>query len=85
MSSNRSRASAPRMLAVRWLNNDGGGYVETVNVVVGTTVEELRVRKLSEDDADSYTIQVNHEPVSADYMLKANDLVTVTMKNYQGA
>jgi ribosomal 50S subunit-recycling heat shock protein len=73
------------MLAVRWLNNDGGGYVETVNVVVGTTVEELRVRKLSEDDADSYTIQVNHEPVSADYMLKANDLVTVTMKNYQGA
>ena len=68
-----------------YINNDGGGFADYVEVAEGTTVEKFFDQKLSGRQAEDYLIRVNRQPVPNDYVLQENDRVTVTPTKIQGA
>ncbi len=74
-----------KTIDILWLNNDGGGFAETLRVPDGTTVSQLRKKKLPEHDAESCTIRVNRDIASASQKLRAGDRVSVTPKNVAGS
>jgi len=80
-----AKRTAKKTIDVLWLNNDGGGYAEKIRVPDGTTVEQLRKKKLPENDSESCTIRVNRDIAAASQKLRAGDRISVTPKNVAGA
>jgi len=72
-------------MKILWVNNDGGGFADYVDVKEGTTVEEFFHQKLTERESSDYLIRVNRQPVARDCMLKEGDRVTMTPTKIQGA
>ncbi len=72
-------------MKVLYLNNDGGGFADYVNVEENTTVDKFFQQKLSDNNSEDYLIRVNRQPVSSDYILQDNDRVTVTPTKVEGA
>lgn len=72
-------------MRVLYINNDGGGYADYINVTEGTTVEDFFKDKMQGQQASNYLIRVNRQPVSRDYVLKENDRVTITPTKIEGA
>ena len=72
-------------MRILFINNDGGGYADYVNVDENTTVEKFFKQKLpNENDAD-YLIRVNRQPTPRDYVLKDGDRITITPTKIDGA
>ena len=72
-------------MKVLFINNDGGGFADYVEVTPGTTVENFFSQKLPSRDASDYLIRVNRQPVPRDYVLQEGDRVTVTPTKIEGA
>ena len=72
-------------MKILWINNDGGGFADYVNVKDGTTVEEFFKQKLPEREACDYLIRVNRQPVPRNCKLKEGDRVTMTPTKIEGA
>ena len=72
-------------MRVLWINNDGGGFADYVNVAEGTTVDKFFNEKLPGSKAEDYLIRVNRQPVPRDYVLQENDRVTATPVKIEGA
>ncbi len=70
---------------ILWLNNDGGGYAEKLRVPTGTTVEQLRRKKLPDSDSENCTIRVNRDIAASSQQLRAGDRISITPKNVSGA
>ena len=68
-----------------FINNDGGGFADYVEVPEGTTVDKFFSRQLPGRDAADYLIRVNRQPVPKDYVLQDNDRVTMTPTKIEGA
>ena len=68
-----------------FINNDGGGYADYVDVPAGTTVDKFFAQQLSGRDAEDYLIRVNRQPVPRDYVLQEGDRVTMTPTKIEGA
>ena len=68
-----------------YINNDGGGFADHINVAEGMTVEQFFNEKMSGEDASSYLIRVNRQPVECDYVLQENDRITITPTKIDGA
>ena len=81
----KKKRAKGKTIDVLWLNNDGGGYAETLRVPDGTTVEQLRKKKLPEFDSENCTIRVNRDIAASSQKLRAGDRVSVTPKNVSGA
>jgi len=74
------------MLKVRFLNQMGNGYAETVDVEEGSTVGELFASKMPAGSSTSdYTIMVNRLPVTRTQALNEGDAVSVTPNKVTGA
>ena len=72
------------MLRVLYVNNDGGGFADYVEIEEGTTVEKFfadRVKGRSQD----YLIRVNRQPVAANQVLQEGDRVSCTPTKIEGA
>ena len=78
----RTRRIKMRLL---WINNDGGGFADYVDVAPNTTVEKFLNEKLPESNAEDYLIRVNRQPVPRDYVLREGDRVTMTPTKIDGA
>jgi sulfur carrier protein ThiS len=74
-----------KTMRILWINNDGGGYADYVEVAAGTTVEKFFAEKLPGRDAADYLIRVNRQPVPHDYALQEADRVTMTPVKIEGA
>jgi len=68
-----------------YINNEGGGFADYVNVSDGMTVEQFFNEKMPGRKAHDFLIRVNRQPVSCDYVLKENDRVTITPTKIEGA
>jgi sulfur carrier protein ThiS len=72
-------------MKVLYLNNDGGGFADYVNVDENTSVEIFFKQKLPESQSEDYLIRVNRQPVSKDYMLQDGDRISITPTKIDGA
>ena len=72
-------------MRVLYINNDGGGYADYVNVTEDTTVEQFFEQHMPGREAADYLIRVNRQPVPRDYVLQENDRVTLTPTKIEGA
>ncbi|MHC4116689.1 MAG: MoaD/ThiS family protein [Planctomycetota bacterium] len=68
-----------------YINNDGGGYADYVDVTPDMTVEQFFNQKMPEEEPTDYLIRVNRQPVARDHVLQENDRVTVTPTKIEGA
>ena len=72
-------------MRILFVNNDGGGFADYVDVNNGVTVEQFFERQLPNRDAGDYLIRVNRQPVPRDYALQDGDRVTMTPTKIEGA
>ena len=72
-------------MRVLYINNDGGGFADYVNVAEGTTVDKFFNEKLTGQKAEDYLIRVNRQPVPRDYVLQDGDRITLTPTKIDGA
>ena len=68
-----------------YINNNGGGFADFINVEENTDIEKLFKQKMPNEQADDYLIRVNRQPVPKEYVLKENDRVTITPTKIDGA
>jgi hypothetical protein len=73
------------MARILFVNNDGGGYADYLNVADGTTVESFFQEQLPDRKASDYLIRVNRQPVARDYVLADGDRITMTPTKIEGA
>ena len=72
-------------MRILFVNNDGGGFANFVDIAEGTTVTQLFEQKIGTKDPADYLIRVNRQPVPQDYVLQENDRVTITPVKIEGA
>ena len=72
-------------MKILFINNDGGGFADYVQVADGTTVQQFFNEKLPDREAHDYLIRVNRQPVPKDYILQEGDRITATPLKIEGA
>jgi sulfur carrier protein ThiS len=72
-------------MRIMYINNNGGGFADFINVEEGMTIEKLFKQKMPHEESHDYLIRVNRQPVPKEYALKENDRVTVTPTKIEGA
>lgn len=72
-------------MKVLYLNNDGGGYADMIEVAEGTTVEKFFAERVSHGTPEDYLIRVNRQPVARDQVLHEGDRLTLTPTKIEGA
>jgi len=70
---------------VLYVNNDGGGFADHIEIEDGTTVAKLFSQRVSHGKSSDYLIRVNRQPAAADQVLQAGDRVTFTPVKIEGA
>ena len=72
-------------MRVLWINNDGGGFADYINIADNTTVEQFFAIKMQGRESVDYMIRVNRQPVPKGYILQEGDRITVTPTKIEGA
>ena len=72
----------PRCL---YINNDGSGFADYVDIPAGTTVQQFFASRVSHGKAQDYLIRVNRQPVAADQVLQEGDRISFTPTKIEGA
>jgi len=72
-------------MRILFIDNDGGGYADYLDVAENTTIDQFFTIKMSGRDASDFLIRVNRQPVAQDYVLKEGDRVTITPTKIDGA
>lgn len=71
-------------MRVLYINNEGGGFADYVDVSEGMTVEQFFSEKMPGRKADDFLIRVNRQPVARDCVLNEEDRVTITPTKIEG-
>ena len=72
-------------MRIMYINNQGGGFADYVNVEESTNIEKFFNQKMPGENSEDYLIRVNRQPVPKDYVLQENDRVTITPTKIDGA
>ena len=72
-------------MKILFINNDGGGFADHIQVEPGTTVAALFSQRLPDRDPNDYLIRVNRLPTSQDQVLQEGDRVSMTPTKIEGA
>jgi hypothetical protein len=72
-------------MKILFVNNDGAGFADYLEVPHGTTVQELFQRQMGQAKAENYLIRVNRQPTSRDQVLVEGDRVSMTPTKIEGA
>ena len=72
-------------MRIMFINNDGGGFADHLELAAGTTVSQLFGSQLPERKPEDYLIRVNRQPVPSDHVLQEGDRVTMTPTKIEGA
>jgi sulfur carrier protein ThiS len=70
---------------ILYVNNDGGGFADHIEIAEGTTVAQLFVDQVPHGRAQDYLIRVNRQPVPSDQILQDGDRVSLTPTKIEGA
>jgi sulfur carrier protein ThiS len=68
-----------------FINNDGGGFADTIDVADGTSIAQLFEQRVPHGKSADYLIRVNRQPVAAEQVLRDGDRVSVTPTKIEGA
>ena len=71
-------------MQILFINNQGGGFADHIQVPEGITVLALFDEKIGGKPAD-YLIRVNRQPAAADQVLAEGDRVSITPTKIEGA
>ena len=82
---NKYKNRKETIMKVLYINNDGGGFANYVNIAEDTTVDKFFSEKLPGSKSEDYLIRVNRQPVPCDYVLKDGDRITLTPTKIDGA
>ena len=72
-------------MKVLFVNNDGGGFADYIDIPHGTKVQELFEREMRQAKAENYLIRVNRQAAARDQVLVEGDRVTFTPTKIEGA
>lgn len=72
-------------MKIMYLNNDGGGYADYVEVSPGTTVDRFFGDRMTDRNPEDFLIRVNRQPVPRDCVLQEGDRVSITPTKIEGA
>ncbi|MCY2928824.1 MAG: molybdopterin converting factor [Planctomycetota bacterium] len=72
-------------MRILFINNDGGGFADYVDVTPDMTVDKFFAQKLPGREAGDFLIRVNRQPVARDYVLQDGDRITCTPVKIEGA
>ena len=74
------------MIEIMFINNDGAGFADRINVRSGITVRELFDERMPRHaEYSSYRIRVNSASTSADRVLQGGDRISITPAKIEGA
>ena len=68
-----------------YLNNDGGGFADFVEIPTGTTVQQFFAERVPYGKPQDYLIRINRQPATADQVLQAGDRISLTPTKNEGA
>jgi hypothetical protein len=72
-------------MRVLFINNDGGGFADYLEIADGTTVGTLFCEKIPHGAPGDYLIRVNRQPAPAGQVLQEGDRITITPTKIEGA
>ena len=72
-------------MKVLFINNDGGGFADHIDVPEGTTVRQHFQQQIGSGKPENYLIRVNRQPVASDQVLREGDRVSITPTKIEGA
>jgi sulfur carrier protein ThiS len=72
-------------MKVLYLNNEGAGFADHVEVEPATTVTKFFAQRLPGRKAEDFLIRVNRQPVAADQVLQDGDRISITPSKIAGA
>ena len=72
-------------MKILFVNNDGGGFADYIDLPHGTNVRELFEQKMQGAKAENYLIRVNRQPAARDQVLVEGDRVSMTPTKIEGA
>jgi sulfur carrier protein ThiS len=68
-----------------FINNEGSGFANHIEVADGTTVSALFEKQLPGRAPEDYLIRVNRQPAAADQVLQEGDRISITATKIAGA
>ena len=74
-----------REMKVLFIDNQGGGFADYLEISHSTTVEQFFSDKMGGRKPNDYLIRVNRQPVPRDYVLQEGDRITITPTKIDGA
>lgn len=72
-------------MQVLFINNDGGGFADHIDIAEGTTIQQLFEQRLPQRKPADYLIRVNRQPTSGDAVLQPGDRISITPTKIEGA
>ena len=72
-------------MRILFINNDGGGFADHIEVANGTTAQDLFDQQVRSGKSHNYLIRVNRQPVATDQVLQDGDRISVTPTKIEGA
>ena len=72
-------------MVITFINNDGAGFADKIEIAQGTTVEKLFAARIPHGRPQDYLIRINRFPATADQMLQEGDRVSFTPTKIEGA
>ena len=71
-------------MKILYINNNGGGFADHIEVPAGSTVQQLFEQRIS-GKPENYLIRVNRLPAASSQVLQEGDRVSVTPVKIEGA
>ena len=72
-------------MQILFINNQGGGFADHIEVPEGTTVAQLFEQRMAGCEASDYLIRVDRLPATAGQVLHAGARVSFTPVKVEGA
>jgi hypothetical protein len=72
-------------MKILYINNDGGGFADHIDVKDGLTVEQFFEQRMPERRPEDYLIRVNRQPTARDQQLQEGNRVSITPTKIEGA
>ncbi len=72
-------------MRILFINNDGGGFADHIDVPTGTTIEQLFKERTPHGKPQDFLIRVNRQPVAVGQVLQDGDRVSMTPIKIEGA
>jgi hypothetical protein len=72
-------------MKILYINNDGGGFADHIEITKGTTVAQLFQDRVPNGKPENYLIRVDRQPAAASDVLREGQRVSFTPTKIEGA